>query len=79
VLDQRLKRNLPRFALASVAMAGALIGGQHLLQPWLTGTLWHQVGALSLLIGAAAAIYFLLVFATGAYTLADFKRNALRR
>jgi putative peptidoglycan lipid II flippase len=79
VLDQRLKRNLPRFALATIAMAGVLIGGQYLLQPWLVGRLWHQIGALSALIGAAAAVYFLLVFASGAYTLADFKRNALRR
>ncbi len=60
-------------------MAGVLIGGQHLLQPWLTGTLWWQIGSLGLLIGTAAAVYFLLVFATGAYTLADFKRHALRR
>jgi putative peptidoglycan lipid II flippase len=79
VLDQRLKRNLPRFALATIAMAGVLIGGQHLLQPWLVGTLIHQIGALCALVGAAAAAYFLLVFATGAYTLTDFKRNALRR
>jgi hypothetical protein len=60
-------------------MAGVLIGGQHLLRPWLTATLAWQAGSLCLLIGAAAAIYFLLVFATGAYTLADFKRHALRR
>jgi putative peptidoglycan lipid II flippase len=79
VLDQRLKRNLPRFLIANVAMAGVLIGGQHLLKPWLNGTLVHQAGALCALVGAAAAVYFLLVFATGAYTLADFKRYALRR
>jgi putative peptidoglycan lipid II flippase len=79
VLDQRLKRNLPRFLIANVAMAGVLVGGQYLLKPWLNGTLVHQAGALCALVGAAAAVYFLLVFATGAYTLADFKRNALRR
>ncbi|HKP27207.1 MAG TPA: murein biosynthesis integral membrane protein MurJ [Dongiaceae bacterium] len=79
VLDQRLKRNLPRFLIANLAMAGVLIGGQHLLRPWLEGMLWHQIGALCALVGAAAAAYFLLIFATGAYTLADFKRNALRR
>jgi putative peptidoglycan lipid II flippase len=79
VLDQRLKRNLPRFLIANVAMAVALLGGQYLLQPWLNGTLWWQIGSLCLLVGAAAAAYFLVVFATGAYTLSDFKRNALRR
>jgi len=60
-------------------MAGVLIGGQHLLAPQLNGTLIWQVAALCALVGTAAAVYFLLVFALGAYTLSDFKRNALRR
>jgi putative peptidoglycan lipid II flippase len=79
VLDQRVKRNLPRYLLANAAMAGVLVGGQYFLAPWLVGTLWQQIAALGALVGVAAAVYFLLVFATGAYTLADFKRNALRR
>ena len=79
VLDQRLKRNLPRFALANVAMAGVLVGGQHLLAPWLSGPLERQAAGLVALVGAAALVYFLLVVLLGAYTLADFKRHALRR
>jgi len=79
VLDQRVKRNLPRYLVANAAMAGVLIGGQHLLAPQLNGTLIWQVAALCALVGTAAAVYFLLVFALGAYTLSDFKRNALRR
>ena len=34
---------------------------------------------LALLIGAGALVYFAIVFASGAYTLTDFKRHALRR
>ena len=79
VLDERLKRNLPRFALANVAMAGVLIGGQHVLAPWLSGPLERQAVGLVALVGAAALVYFLLVMLLGAYTLADFKRHALRR
>ena len=79
MLDQRLKRNLPRFALANLAMAGVLVGGQHVLSPWLAGSLYRQVGSLGLLLGVAALVYFLLVVALGAYTLTDLKRHALRR
>ncbi len=78
-LDGRLKRNLPRLMIASAAMAAALIGGQHVLAPWLVGSLYERIGALALLVGAAAAVYFVIVLALGAYTLTDFKRHALRR
>ena len=79
VLDQRLKRNLPRLLAANAAMALVLIGGQHELAPWLAGSFYERIGSLALLVGVAAVAYFLIVFATGAYTLADFKRHALRR
>ena len=79
VLDQRLKRNLPRLALANIVMAGALFGGQHLLAPRLAGGEVERTVALVVLVAVAAAIYFAVVLATGAYTLADLKRHALRR
>jgi putative peptidoglycan lipid II flippase len=79
VLDERLKRNLPRLAVANAAMAGVLIGGQHLLAPWLAGSQFERIGALAVLVGAAAAIYFLIVLLLGAYTLTDLRRHALRR
>jgi hypothetical protein len=60
-------------------MALALLGGQLALAPWLAGSLSERVGALALLIGAAAAVYFAIVVGLGAYTLADFKRHAFRR
>ncbi len=79
VLDQRLKRNLPRLILANAAMAGALVGGQHVLAPWLAGSQIDRIASLGLLVGAAAAIYFLAVLLLGAYTMTDLKRHVLRR
>jgi putative peptidoglycan lipid II flippase len=77
--DDRLKRNLPRLLLANLVMAGVLIGGQVPLSAWLVGSQIERAASLALLIGVAALVYFAIVFATGAYTLADFKRHALRR
>ncbi len=78
-LDERLKRNLPRLILANAAMAGALLGGQHLLADWLIGSQFERVAGLILLVAIAALAYFAVVFIAGVYTLADFKRHALRR
>jgi hypothetical protein len=60
-------------------MAGVLVGGQHLLAPWLGGAQGERIASLCVLVGAAAAIYFLVVLLLGAYTLTDLKRHALRR
>lgn len=79
MLDRRLKRNLPRLIAANAAMALVLIGGQLQLAPWLVGSELERIGALALLVGVAATVYFLIVIALGAYTLTDFKRHALRR
>jgi putative peptidoglycan lipid II flippase len=60
-------------------MAGVLIGGQHVLAPWLVGSELERIGSLALLVGVAAVIYFVIVLLLGGYTMADFKRHALRR
>jgi hypothetical protein len=60
-------------------MAGALFGGQYLLADHLLGNEVERTTALAVLVGIAALVYFAVILATGAYTLADFKRNALRR
>jgi putative peptidoglycan lipid II flippase len=79
VLDERLKRNLPRLLIANVVMAAVLVGGQYVLAPWLAGTQPERIVSLCVLVGAAAAVYFLAVLLLGSYTLADLKRHALRR
>ena len=78
-LDRRLRRNLPRMILANMVMAGALFGGQYLLADHLLGNEVERTTALAVLVGIAALVYFAVILATGAYTLTDFKRNALRR
>ena len=65
------------FARALVAVV--LIGGERVLEPWLVASLLERIGSLALLIGVAMVVYFVIVFALGAYTVDDFKRNALRR
>ncbi len=54
--------------------------------PWVPqrmGPAWvgevERTIALVVLVGAAGAVYFAVILATGAYTLTDLKRNALRR
>lgn len=79
VLDQRLRRNLPRLFLANAVMAASLFGGERLLGDRLLGGEVERTLALVLLVGVAALVYFAIVVATGAYTITDFKRHALRR
>ncbi len=79
VLDERLKRNLPRLVIANAAMAVVLIGGQRLLTAQLAGSQVERIGSLALLVGVAAVLYFLVVVALGAYTMTDLKRHVLRR
>jgi putative peptidoglycan lipid II flippase len=79
VLDDRLRRNLPRQLLASVGLAGALVGGVHVLGPWLAGAPPERIVSVAALVGVAAIVYFALIAGLGAYSLADFKRNVLRR
>ncbi len=76
--DARLVRNLPLMVLASAAMAGVLVGGAMLLEPWLFGReLVERVGALALLCGAGLGTYGGLAVAFGVLRRADLAR--LRR
>ncbi|MET0371013.1 MAG: murein biosynthesis integral membrane protein MurJ [Sphingobium sp.] len=79
VLDRQLRRRLPRFAVAAVAMGAVLFVSEPLLDPWLTGRMLERYVALCVLVGAGVAIYGLACFATGAYALADLKALLRRR
>ncbi|TKD51036.1 murein biosynthesis integral membrane protein MurJ [Sphingomonas baiyangensis] len=76
-MDARLKRRLPRLALAALAMGAALFALQGLGAPYLTGDIWIRIAALGVLVAGGALVYALACFATGAYRPADLK--ALRR
>nr|MBA4770276.1 murein biosynthesis integral membrane protein MurJ [Sphingobium sp.] len=78
-VDARLRRRLPRLAIAAVIMGGALLAGEHLLDPWLSGAMLQRYVALSLLVGAGVALYGLASVAVGAYRLSDIKALMRRK
>ena len=77
--DARLKRRVPRLALAALLMGAALFAGQRLLDPLLLGTLWLRFAGLALLVGGGVLVYALACFVTGAYRIADLKQLAAGR
>ncbi|NBC32005.1 MAG: murein biosynthesis integral membrane protein MurJ [Alphaproteobacteria bacterium] len=70
-VDARLRRRLPRMALATAGMAAALYGGALLLAATLAGGLALQIAALAGLVLGGAAVYLALVVLTGAARLQD--------
>lgn len=77
--DARLDRRLPRLVLAALLMAGALLGLDRLLDPYLTGSTFERVAALGLLVATGCAIYGAACFLTGAFRPADIKALLRRR
>ncbi|HEY0837649.1 MAG TPA: murein biosynthesis integral membrane protein MurJ [Azospirillum sp.] len=78
--DARLRRNLPRMAVAGAALGGALWAGQSTLSPWLTAIdLPLRVGGLALLVGLGAAVYGVLAVVLGLIRWGDLKRLRRRR
>ena len=80
VLDARLKRRIPRAALAAVLMGVAMWFGNALFQPYVTGTWPERWGAMLVLVGAGVVVYGIAVLATGAFRPRDvrllFRRSA---
>ena len=71
--DRRLKRRVPRLALASILMGVALFFFAPLIDPYLTGSLVRRAGALLALCAAGGAVYAIACFATGGFVLDDLK------
>ena len=71
--DARLKRRLPRLALAAAIMGAALWCGERLIEPYTTGSFWVRAGGMLALVGAGGAIYGAACFATRAYRLSDLR------
>lgn len=76
--DARLKRRVPRLALAALLMGAALFGVNVLIEPYTTGALWVRILGMLLLVGVGGAIYGLACFVTRAFTLADLRAIARR-
>ena len=71
--DARLKRRVPRLAIAAILMGGALFFVAPMVDPYLTGSLFRRVGGLIALVGAGAAVYGVACFVTGGFVLDDLK------
>ena len=77
--DARLRRRLPRLALAALIMAAALVGLDRLFDPYLTGPVIERIAALAALVAGGCAIYGAACFLTGAFRPADLKVLLRRR
>jgi putative peptidoglycan lipid II flippase len=80
-LDETSLRHIPLLLLSCAIMAAALYGGLLLLDPYFQpeAGLAHQAGALLLLMGGGALVYFAAAHLTGAVDLKELVRNFRRK
>jgi putative peptidoglycan lipid II flippase len=71
--DARLKRRVPRLALAAILMGAALFFIAPLIDPYLTGSIFRRAGGLIALCAAGGAVYAVACFVTGGFVLDDLK------
>lgn len=71
--DDRLKRALPRAALATAGMAGLLLALNRVVLGLVGAGLGGRLLGLSLLVGAGVALYFAIVLATRAVSWAELR------
>jgi len=71
--DARLRRRLPRMALASVLMGALLAGGAAALAPWLGAGGGRPAAAVALLVLGGIAAYFALAHLLGALRLGELR------
>jgi putative peptidoglycan lipid II flippase len=71
--DARLKRRVPRLAIAAVLMGVSLLWVGPLVDPYLTGSLLRRVAGLAMLVSAGGIVYAIACLVTGAFVLEDIK------
>jgi putative peptidoglycan lipid II flippase len=71
--DARLRRRVPRLAVASVLMGAALFFVAPLIEPYLTGSIVRRAAGLVMLVGAGSAVYAIACVLTGGFVLDDLK------
>jgi putative peptidoglycan lipid II flippase len=71
--DARLRRKVPRLALAALLMGIALYFVAPLVEPYLTGSILRRAGGLAALVSSGLAVYAVACFVTGAFVLDDVK------
>ena len=71
--DARLRRRVPRLAVASLLMGGALFWIAPAVDPYLTGSILRRGAGLIVLVASGVAVYSVACFLTGAFVLDDLK------
>jgi putative peptidoglycan lipid II flippase len=71
--DRRLRRRVPRLAMAAIAMGVALFFINPLIDPYLTGSIVRRALGLIALVGAGSLVYAIACFLTGGFVLDDLK------
>jgi putative peptidoglycan lipid II flippase len=71
--DARLRRRVPRLALAALLMGVALYFVAPAVAPYLTGSIVRRAGGLIALVSAGLAVYAIACFVTGAFVIGDIK------
>lgn len=77
--DDRLKRAVPRIALAAGLMGVALAGMGYGLHPWLHDGTIHQIWALGVLVCGGGIVYFVAAHFTGVFRFSDMMKYFRRR
>ena len=77
--DARLKRRVPRLAIAAILMGVSLFWVGPLVDPYLTGSLVRRVAGLAALVSAGAIVYGIACLVTGAFVLDDIKLLTRRK
>jgi len=71
--DRRLRRRVPRLALAAAVMGVVLYFFSPVVDPYMVGSIFRRFAALMVLVGAGVAVYAIACFVTGAFVLGDIK------
>jgi putative peptidoglycan lipid II flippase len=71
--DARLRRRVPRLAIAAIVMGGALFWVAPLIDPYLTGSIVRRTIGLMALVGAGGIVYAIACLVTGAFVVDDLK------
>ncbi len=78
-LDERLRKRLPRMAIASIAMGAALYGIWQAKLDWFAGPLSLQLAALAALVFGGMAIYAAVGILIGAFRPEDLRAAVAKR
>jgi putative peptidoglycan lipid II flippase len=76
--DDRLRRKVPRLAIAAALMGVAVYFIAPIVQPYLSGSILHRIGGLFVLVASGFAVYAVGCFVTGAFVLDDVKQLTKR-